>query len=523
MFWRGLVLFVVLALPAGAQKSVVPRLETPLGGFPMLPAVVVSPFSAVSSLQPLSVSVLAEPVLASPARTVPHGTKTIAPSATPASEKTKKPELPRSFSEHFAARTDHPAMRRYREMMEELSVSWGSPFDGATLNKAQLEVAEAANVTLQRPKKSDGVLVIPGGGGSWINRWARGLERNLGVTLLWSPLSNHNLNRGAGYSSSGWLWADNFGPLLTKPNAELLHEFLHAYVDRGKYSRQFAPLRLSFIDAGWWSLPKADVYKDNGYSMSGDFQSDEILTNFHTVYHRAMGIAEEYGKTPGDWTGSAYEDAPQEVQRLLRWIDNPLFLSESVEEMSASLISGVQDLARTGLQGKKFKKTYHRFNGSIPYAGEVEENAKKDHGFYEAVVREGKNEQLTVRFLTRGQFDDEEAARANIFPVFIGNGRYSARVKFALDKVLQYDLDDPTIQEQIAAAAASLLAPQLAQLIEVNQRLVSPRERLKALQLAGKQRVDLALVREVRDTARAAFLAVVRYFIRQPAFAPGRS
>ena len=503
-----MALFVILALPTRAQERVIPRLEAPLGAEGLAPIAPAAPprgasdVEDVANLTPALEAALAAPIPAALGGTAASATKS-------------QREWPRVFTENFAAPKDHPATLHYLDMVAQLTDSWRSPFDGATLNKAQLEAAEAANVAVTRPNQEGGVLVIPGGDGSAINRWARGLKRNMGVTLLWSPLANKQENRIAAFEpNGGWLWADDLGPLLTKPNSSLLHEFLHAYVDRGKYARQLAPLRVNFYKSSRASFPKADVYADARYAKGESFRSDEILTNFHTIYHRAKGIAEEYGKTPGDWTGSSFDDAPAEVRRLINRMETPLFLSESVEEMSDGLIDGVRDLAKAGLREKKFEKSYGRLEGSIPYVGEVEENAEKDHGFYEAILRDGEKDRLTVRFFTRGQF----AASNKIFPVLIGNGQYGVRVDFALDKVLEHDLDDPAYQEHLAVSAASVLAPRLAKLVDVNQRLWLLRKRLKTLQAAGKRRVDLALVREIRDTSKAAFMAVAKYFIRQPAF-----
>ena len=401
--------------------------------------------------------------------------------------------------------------------MAKLSDSWESPFDGATLNKAQLEAAAAAHVDLHRPTTNDGVLTIPEGDGSWINRWARSLKRNMGVGLAWSPLSNHYRGEVAAFSPSGWLWADKFGPLLTKPNSELLHEFLHAYIERGKHWRQFLPLKLFFINDRRRPFPKADAYKDANYARLPSFGASEILTNFHTLYHRALGVAQDYGTAPGDWTSSAYDAAPLEVQRLIKMIETPLFLSESVETMSSELVVAVRELAKGGPRIMRFQKSYHRMDGVIPTTGEVEENARKDEGFYETVIRDGAGTRLTVKFLSRGNLRQYNAEGTHSFPVHFSNSTFDVVISLNLDQVIQADIDNPMVQKEIVMSAARLLADDLQQLINANSQLTPWRERLKDLKTAGKLRVDLALVRKIRDAARAAFLAVTKHFIRQSA------
>lgn len=519
-----LVVCCFWAAPAHAQVRVVPRLglSGSISTAGISPAAQLLPTASglAPALQSPSISAL-------PAALPPAVAPTVAPVSAPAAveaavadPKTKPYELPRAYSAYLAAPKDDASTLRYLEMIAKLRSSWGSPFDNATLNSAQIAAAGAAGLAVTPPADPKNAISIQGGNGSWFNRWAGGLKRNMGVTVLWSPLGNHNTGSAASYNPRGWLWADNYGPLMTKPSSELFHEFLHAFVARGKHSAKFAPLRTTFSRSSWEEFPNSKLHKNAGYANGHSFQSDEILTNLHTVFHRAKVAAEVYGMTPDDWRGSAFSQAPREVQRIIQGIDTPLFLSESVGEMSAALLPGATRVSRRGLEGIRFTKNYGPENGSIPYVGEVEKNVKNDHGFYEAVLGEGKNERLTVRFFTRGQFKDAAADQQTSFPVLIGNGRFSVRVELDLAYVLEHDLENPAFQEAIAASAARLAVPRLSHLATVNERLGSHRKRLKELQARGETHVDLALLREISAAAKGAFSMVARYFIRQPSPQP---
>ena len=382
----------------------------------------------------------------------------------------------------------------------------------AELVAVQKELAREAGLAVE---DASGVLAVAPTGGHWLNRWAAGLQRNMGVRVYWSPLHNHAGGHGASYDPKGWIMSDDLGPLLSRPSVEFFHEFLHAYADRGRHAEKFKFLRTDFRKDGWASFPRAESYPNAGYARSEEFQADEIMTNLHTVYDRARRIAEGYGKSEGDWSASALKDAPPEVRSLIDGIDTPMFLSESVREMAASLLPGVLRIAQRGLRGQSLKKNYGPYNGSIPRTGEYEENEKKDLGFYELIVKDSAAP-MRVRYLTRGHFQTAEAKSSRVFPVFFGNGKFSARVKLERSEAEKADLDDPEHQEIMVAAAARLLAPKLAHLHDVNALLAPSLKHLRALQARARTRVDLALVREIQETSREAFFLVARYFIGQP-------
>ena len=337
----------------------------------------------------------------------------------------------------------------------------------------------------------------------------------MGVRVYWRPLHNHDGGHIASYNPHGFIISDNLAPILSEPSAALFHEFLHAYADRGKYSEKFAPLRTRFQRDGGYSFPKSGSYSSVPYAHHDEFQADEILTNLHTVYDRARKITSGYGKSAGDWNSSSLEAAPPEVRELVEGLAIPMFLSESVREMAERLFPGVLEIAQRGLQGKSLKKDYGRPNWAIPEVGEVEENERTDRGFYDLVVN-GPAGKVRVMYFTMGHFKTAEAKGVTTFPILFGDGKFSTRAELSLSGVAKYDLADPKHQEMLVAVAARELATKLAHLIDVNALLAPSIERLRVLQARARIHVDLALVREIQEESRKAFLLVARYFIDQP-------
>lgn len=415
--------------------------------------------------------------------------------------------LPQTVARDLKVAKDSPALERYLILLERLRRSWGRPpFETDDLLDAQRAVAAEAGLDI---KSHPGLIEISPEGGHWLNRWAKGLHESKGVRLYWSPLHNHYDGANASYNSKGYIMADALGPLLTRPDPQLFHEFLHAYVDRGRYSQEFEPLRTSFIS--FWSMfPKREGRESAGYSHS--FQADEILTTLHTAFDYARKITRLYGTGRAGWTTSPLKTAPQEVQELVGRLDNPIYLAESVREMSAQLLPGALKAAREGLAGRPFKKSYGRLSGAIPDVGEVEANEKAGIGFYEARVGD-----IDILYNTMARLRKHSPDNDAVFPVFLSRNGYAVQVELSLIAVSRLDLDDPRAQEAIASDAIRLAIHKLAHLQRVTGDLAPDIARLKALQARARRGVDVGLVRQIQDASKAAFLKTVFYFIRQGA------
>lgn len=409
----------------------------------------------------------------------------------------------------LAVAKDDPELRRYFEMLAELRKTYRPSFTAEELAQAQLALAAKAGLKVD---DMNGVLAVAPDGNHWLNRLARGLREDMGVIVYWSPLHNRNGGHTASYDHRGWLMSDDVAPLLTKPNATFFHEFLHAYIDRGRHAEELDPLQTVFQTLGWGGFPYADRYPKVAYAHNAQFSAEEILTNLHTVYDRARTLAEQYGRDGSRWGGSPAASAPTEVQHLLEWIDVPVFLCEAVGEMAARLEPGVSRLAERGLEGARLRKDYGRMNGAIPYVGEVEENEAKDLGFFEATLGEGASA-VEMKFLTIAKIR-AEAPESRAFPVFFGSNGPSVRQELSLEAVSRLDFSQPAAQDMISRAAAAFSAPNLRALRALTEQLRPSIERLQALQGRGRERADPALLREIERESKAAFLQTVRFFTR---------
>lgn len=420
--------------------------------------------------------------------------------------------LGRVVESNLAVAKDHPALARYLEMLSLLRKAHRAPFKDEELRQVQRELAAAAGLALlDRPE----ALEISPEGGHWLNRLTAGLHASKGVRLYWSPLHNHGDGITASYSARGWIMSDDLGPLLLRPSSPLFHECLHAYVDRGRHAEKFAPLKTQFHNWGYEGYPKSAGRTQGGYVRSRSFQADEILTNLHTAYDRARKITAGYGNGEDGWTSSSLEHAPPEVRQLVATLDTPIFLAESVREMAASLLPGAADAAKAGLSGKAMRKSFHRFDGSIPYVGEVEENEKKDLGFYRAELRSA-SPALEASYFTLAKIRKDDPQNADVFPVFFTLGDYAVRAALSLASVAKMNLADPKVQHALLSAAARQASAKLAHLLKLTESLEPAIERLKSLQARARVHVDLELVREIREASRAAFLRTAFYFIKQP-------
>lgn len=429
-----------------------------------------------------------------------------APAAAPAEP------LSRVVESDLAVAKDHPALARYLEMLARLRQARSAPFEDEELRQVQRELAAAAGLALlDRPE----ALEISPKGGHWLNRLTAGLHESKGVRLYWSPLHNHGDGITASYSARGWIMSDDLGPLLLRPSSPLFHECLHAYVDRGRHAGKFAPLKTQFHNWGYEGYPKSEGRSQGGYVRSRSFQADEILTNLHTAYDRARKITAGYGNGRDGWTSSSLELAPPEVRQLVAALDTPIFLAESVREMAASLLPGAADAAKAGLRGKALRKSFHRFDGSIPYVGEVEENEKRDFGFYLAELKDA-SPPLRASYFTLAKIRKDDPRNAGRFPVFFTHADYAVRADLSLASVAKMDLADPKVQDALVSAAARQVAAKLAHLLTLTESLEPAVERLKSLQARARVHVDLELVREIREASRAAFLRTAFYFIKPP-------
>ncbi|MFA6029832.1 MAG: hypothetical protein WC969_08265 [Elusimicrobiota bacterium] len=421
------------------------------------------------------------------------------------------PIMPLSVEKNLAIDRDHPALARYLELLAQMHKAWGKPpFENAELERVQREVAAAEGLELM--EHPEPVEVSPKGLHR-LNRWAAVL-RKMGLRLYWSPLHNHYEGYGALYSDKGWIMGDELGPLMRNTSTPLFHEFLHAYVARGKYAAKFAPLRTFFSRSGFEAYPKSEGRPDAGY-LHSPFQADEILTNLQTSFDRARKVLAVYAGGKEGWKASSLEDAPADVQTLVKTLDTPIFLSESVREMSTRLLPGVMEFSWLGLQGKAMSKSYGNTNHSIPYVGEVEENEKNDRGFYE-FERKDRTSAFSVWFLTVAKLRTIEPDNTRVFPVLFTHNGYTVRVELSLEAVLKVDLNDPKIQDLVVRSAAPEAVMRLAQLQDLTDGLQPSIDRLKGLQARAREHVGLRLVEEIRAAARAAFLQTAFFFIRQP-------
>lgn len=460
-----------------------------------------SPGLIAGSLQ-LEAPVSARPlILGAPARSAP----------------TLPDALPRLIESNLAIPKNHPAMARYLGLLAQLRKSWERPpFSEEELRETQFEAAAAAGLALEARQN---LVEISPRGGHWLNRWTGGLRRSKGVLLLWSPLHNHYDGHGASYDERGWIYSDNLGPLLVRPSLELQHEFLHAYVDRGIYAREFAPLNSHFY--GWgWGYPKSEGRKNAGYQRSSSFKADELLTNIHTAYDRAHRLANLYGTGKEGWTSSSFGKAPAEVQHLIITLDTPIFLAESIREMATQLHPGVEAAARLGLRDRTFRKDFGPVNGSIPYAGEVEQNQKNDHGFYTAMLN--ASPPVEVRYFTLAMLRDDDPKNKALFPVFFLRQGWGLRADLSLPAAENLDLNDPGVQKEITLAAAATAAKKLVALKRLTEELEPAIETLKSLQAEGRRSIDIALLRRIEKTSLSAFQQIVSFFAGPSAEMRGR-
>lgn len=400
---------------------------------------------------------------------------------------------------------------KFLKMLGRLRKSWSSPYTYDQMGEAQRETAEAVGLDLE--KDSNIPLVAPKGK-HWLNRWAKYLGRTMGVRIYWAPLNNHAGGHGASYNDGGYIITDDAGAILKKPTSEFLHEFLHAFISRGRHAKKLRPLRTWFHSNGWHKFPAAEEHPKAGYVNHQSFTAEEIVTNLHTTYHRAkeaLGILHKTVSKDASW---GPDDMHADAQKVMRTIETPVFLNKSVGAMAGALAIGVAKASMWGWMGAEMEKSFGRMNRSIPYAGEIEKNKEADSAFYHASIGES-GDKVEVEFLSVGRIRQEDP-KARIFPVFFGNGEFSARVELSVEAVAKMPLDDPRAQEIIIREAAAILSPKLAALRDLTTMLGPSIERLAALHARGSKRVDLKLLEEIRGEARAAFLRAMRFFIRGP-------
>jgi|CXWL01.1.fsa_nt_gi hypothetical protein len=498
---RALPLVAMLTSAASAQVREVPRLTNPALPAPAIwvatPATLDAARPSALPAQTVALPVIAAPPIAEQAKPVYH--------------------IPPTVTERLSVDKGNPTISKYIDMMEKLAAAWQSPYSVSQVSQAQADAAEAAGVDVTMPKRPNGVIVIPPGRRGRMNRWADMFARTMHGTVLWSPISNHDKGDGAAWNANnGWLWADNFSPLMSRPSKELQHEFLHAYVDRGKHAKKFTPLTTCFNKTDWREFPAAEKHPDAFYRHDIQFRADELLTNLHTLFYSAKEALEVHADGRRGWTGSSLAQAPQEVQLVVKWIDTPLFLAESLTTMTNQLLPVAYRVAREGTGGNGFKKSYGRENGSIPTMGENERNKAEDRGFYDAKLDTPEQGTATMRFYSKGQFQNKEGEpiEGSNFPVTIGRDGYAARVNLNREFMLEGDLDGPELQELAARTAAGILAPRLAATARAIKHIEPQLAKIKALQDESKENVDLALVMDIRIAARAAFLALAHFFIR---------
>lgn len=414
--------------------------------------------------------------------------------------------LPRTVESNMILPKDHPAVKRYLEMIEEINATGGRPsFAVAQLRAVQRDLAKASGLIVE---DVEGTLAVAPLGSHWMNRWAASVRRTMGVQVRWNPLDRYSVFGGASYEPQGRaIMSDSLAPVLRKPSSALFHEFMHAYSYRGRHSEKMASLRTEFHCWGGSEFPKAQNHPWSSYSRDRSFVADEIMTTLHTVFDSARKILEAFGPEREGWTSSAPQAAPTEIRNLLAFLHEPIFLSESVLKMSTRLLPGIAMIARGGLKGNRLEKMYGSLYGGIPTEEEWRSIRDKDLGYFEAWVEEG-TAPTQVRFLSRGNL-----AGKNWFPVFFGNGAYAAAEILPLPASERHALPGSAA---LIVTAARALAPKLAQLQRLNGNLQPSISTLRSLQERASSHVDLQLVREIRDASREAFLKVVHFFIRQP-------
>lgn len=394
----------------------------------------------------------------------------------------------------LAADRQDPAISRYLELVAALRRSEHAPFGLERMRKAQLDVAERLGLNVEA---ASDVLIVSSTGDHWLNRLAAGMDADMAGGILWSPLSLH-AKGAAGAYGNGALWLDDIAPLLTGPTPEFFHEYVHAYVDRGRHRDAMLPLAITFLSEHG-DFPQTGRYPHARYPDR--FGADELLAWLNTIYKNAKSIS-EYGR------GTA---APSEVGALADLIDTPRHIAEVMGAAAARLRPGVAALAANGLGGAVLEKRFGRPNGSIAFVGEVEKNRRKDRGFFTGDFQAGGDD-VTARFYTVA-FLREDAPDGREFPVLFERDRVAARIALPLAGVDGAPLADAAVQDRIIRQAASRMADGLGRLEGLVERLQPSLDRLGRLQRRARKDSSAAAVAEIEKESKAAFLQAIRFFV----------